>query len=167
MDRRTFCKNTGRWAVLAALAGGAGMLLKRAAGTGVPLINPDACKSCGGCTKFCILKPSAVKAVNDFGPCGYCVYCYGYFPDHPHKNPNARVCPTGALQRRKVGQFEYEYTIAEEKCIGCGACVKRCREHGNKSLQLMVRGRLCRECNRCRIVANCPNSAIRVKGVTA
>jgi electron transport complex protein RnfB len=72
-----------------------------------------------------------------------------------------KVCPVDAIGRRRISEFEFEYTVDEEKCIGCGKCVKRCWSHGNKSLTLQVRGKYCKECNRCRIVANCPYGAIR------
>lgn len=160
INRRRLLINAGRLAVLAGLACGGAALLRRAVRSQTAQIDPQKCKFCGGCSRLCVRQTSAVKAVNDFEPCGYCVYCYGYYPDDPHKNPNARICPTGALKRRKVSQFEYEYTIDESVCIGCGKCVKRCWEHGNKSLKLMVRGQYCLECNRCRIVAKCPHGAI-------
>ncbi len=156
IDRRTFFKTAGRCAVLAALAGGGALLLRRSARAGVPQIDPAKCKSCGGCSTLCVLKPSAVKAVNNFKECGYCVNCYGQVQD----DTKTKVCPVDAVQRRQISEFEFEYTIDEAKCIGCGACVKRCREHGNKSLSLQVRGTRCRECNRCGIVARCPHAAI-------
>lgn len=162
MDRREFCRHIGRGALLTALLGGGGLLLRRAVRGGIYQIDPEKCRSgdCGLCKVNCVRKPSAVKAVNDFEACGYCVYCYGYFPDNPEKDPKARVCPTGALKRKKVGEFEYEYVVNEAECVGCGLCVLRCREHGHASLSLQVRGRLCRECNHCEISARCPNQAI-------
>ena len=162
MDRREFCRRLGGGALLGVLLGGGGLMLRRAVRSGIYQIDPEKCQSgeCGRCKINCVRKPSAVKAVNDFEACGYCVYCYGYFPDRPDKDPNARVCPTGALKRKRVGEYEYEYTVNEEECVGCGKCVKRCRDHGHASLSLQVRGHLCKECNRCEIAARCPSEAI-------
>ena len=156
MDRREFFKNAGRCAVLAALAGGGGLLLRRSARAGVPQVDPAKCRQCGGCEKYCVRTPSAVKCVNNFKDCGYCVYCYGMVLD----DTKTKVCPVDAIKRRQVGEFEFEYTIDEDKCTGCGKCVERCWKLGNKSFSLQVRGKLCRECNRCRISARCPHSAI-------
>ncbi len=157
MDRRDFLKNAGRCAVLAALAGGGALLLKRSVKAGAPQIDTDACKTCGGCATYCVRKPSAVKAVNRYGQCSYCTFCYGHVQD----DMKTKVCPVDAIQRRRISEFEFEYTVDEAKCIGCGKCVARCQSHGAKSLVLQVRGRLCEKCNRCTIVANCPYKAIR------
>ena len=137
------------------------MFAKRSVKAGIPWIDPAKCQTCGRCAPACSTPGSAVKCVNDFTTCSYCTYCYGYYPDDPTSNPDGRVCPTGALKRRRISEFEYEYTVDEATCTGCGECVKRCVALGNKSMRLEVRGRLCLECNRCGVIIACPNKAAR------
>ncbi len=127
----------------------------------VPKIDPALCKACGRCAKVCVRKGSAVKAQNDFSTCGYCVYCYGYYGEDPTANPDARICPTGALTRRKISEFRYEYTVDLAKCIGCGACVRLCVAHGNKSLSVAVKPELCLGCDDCEVLKICPHSAVK------
>ena len=60
----------------------------------------------------------------------------------------------------------FEYKIDEEKCIGCGKCVKGCLSFGNGSLFLQVRRDLCKNCNECRIAKACPADAfVRVMAI--
>jgi electron transport complex protein RnfB len=120
-----------------------------------------------------VLSFSAVKAVNDFDKCGYCMFCPAYFditsaPDE-RGIPTGKVCPRDALNRRVVGIEDpddpnnnyYEYTIDETKCDGCGKCVKACKPPaGNGSLRLEIRYTRCVECNECSIQIACPESAI-------
>ena len=126
----------------------------------VPKINPKLCKACGRCAAACTKDGSAVKCENKFKICGYCVYCYGYFKESPESNPNAIVCPTGALVRRQLEKFRFEYSINITKCIACGACVRNCVAHGNKSLRLVVKKELCLGCAECEAIKACPYSAI-------
>ena len=160
-SRRKFLLNAARGLSGVALAGGAGALLVRA--DGVPLHEIDAtrCTACGLCKTKCIRTPSAVKCVNDFAKCGYCEFCYGYYYHAPLSNdPKNLVCEQQAIIRRKVGDVQYEYTIDESKCDGCGKCVVLCKKFGNGSFRLEIRRDLCKECNRCSIAAACPPSAI-------
>ena len=41
-------------------------------------------------------------------------------------DPKNLVCAPGAIIRRKVGDVQYEYTIDEAKCNGCGKCAEVC-----------------------------------------
>ena len=160
-SRRVFLLRAARGVGGLALAGGAGVLLLRA--DGVPLHQIDAarCTACGLCETECVRKPSAVKCVNDFAKCGYCEFCYGYYHKAPPSDdPKNLVCAQKAIIRRKVGDVQYEYTIDESKCTGCGKCVKLCKKHGNGSFRLEIRRDLCKECNRCSIGAACAPLAV-------
>ena len=68
-------------------------------------------------------------------------------------------CPTDAIVRTYVEDPYFEYKIDEDKCIGCGKCVKGCASFGNGSLFLQVRRHLCKDCNECRIAKVCPSGA--------
>lgn len=189
-SRREFLKRCARYAGSAAVAGVAGGLVIRADADKVWQLNPDLCTTCRGftntdgwgkCATECVLKLSAVRVVNDFTQCGYCMICPGY---HDVKSatdargiPTRFVCPRDAIVRKPVGHVDpsdpnnnfYEYTIDESKCNGCGKCVEGCRPPmGNGSLKLQVRHDLCVDCNRCAIAAACPSEAfIRVNAAGA
>ena len=68
-------------------------------------------------------------------------------------------CPTDAIRRSFVEDPYYEYVIDEDKCIGCGICVKGCRAFGNGSLVLQARHDRCLNCNQCSIASVCPAQA--------
>ena len=125
-------------------------------------IDPDKCTQCGRCETECILKPSAVKCVHQYESCGYCLFCSGYYHDNragfDTAGENLR-CPTDAIIRTYIEDPYFEYTIDENKCVGCGKCVKGCKAFGNGSLFLQVRHGLCKQCNQCRIAAVCPSNA--------
>ncbi len=130
-------------------------------------IDPDACMACGNCQTHCVLDISAVKAVNCFARCGYCDECTGYFPTAPHQKETGaenHLCPVDAVIRRfieaKAGTRYFEYTIDENKCIGCGKCVLGCRLM-NGSMYLQVRHDRCLNCNECAIAVACPKQAFR------
>lgn len=160
-SRRNFLLNAARGVGGLALAGGACVLAKRAAAVPLHQIDPARCTGCGLCETACVLKLSAVKCVNDFAKCGYCEFCYGYYyKAPPSDDPQNLVCAPGAIIRRKVGDVQYEYTIDESKCNGCGKCVVLCKRFGNGSFRLEIRRDLCKECNRCSIGAVCPPAAI-------
>jgi len=72
-----------------------------------------------------------------------------------------QLCPTKAIKRTFIEEPYYEYTIIEEKCIGCGICVKGCNAFGNGSLYLQVRHDRCLNCNECAIAKTCPSDAFR------
>ena len=94
--------------------------------------------------------------------CGYCQLCFGYFhPKAPKLDemPQNQLCPTGAIARRFIEEPYFEYTIDEDKCIGCAICVKGCGAFGNGSLHLQVSHSLCLNCNRCTIAEACPSQA--------
>ena len=40
--------------------------------------------------------------------------------------PVARVCPTGAVTRIKVGFLKSRISYDASKCIGCGKCTRVC-----------------------------------------
>ena len=103
-----------------------------------------------------------VKCVHQYASCGYCLFCSGYYQDKRIEfntaGENMR-CPTDAIIRTYVEDPYFEYKIDEERCIGCGKCVKGCLSFGNGSLFLQVRRDLCRNCNECRIAKACPADA--------
>jgi hypothetical protein len=195
--RRRFLGWTVRAAGVAGLGAGAAHLLWRSGKDKVFQIDPYLCVNClrprkkaagegGGeaeeepraeacdlCRTSCVLPLSAVKAVNDFTKCGYCMLCPAYFDvksDTDAKGmPTGKVCPRDAIKRRVVGKEDpddpnnnyYEYTIDEALCDGCGKCVLACREpSGNGSLRLAIRHDRCVECNDCAIGIVCEGIAI-------
>jgi electron transport complex protein RnfB len=172
-SRRQFFDQTGRVLGLVTLGGAAGLLVKRASAGTVYQVDPSKCTSCDLCRTSCVLSHSAVKAVNDFAKCGYCMLCPAYMdvtskPDE-RGIPTGLVCPQDALKRRVVGTFDaddpnnnyYEYIVDEERCDGCGKCVKACLPPaGNGSLRLEIRYDRCVECNECAIQVACPDRAI-------
>jgi electron transport complex protein RnfB len=111
-----------------------------------------------------VLTPSAVKAVHAYALCGYCKLCGGYHQPQAQRIDTAaenQLCPAGALIRTFVEDPFYEYTINEERCIGCAVCVKGCSQFGNGSLFLQVRHDRCVNCNECAIARVCPAGAFR------
>ena len=167
VDRRGFLADGIRTVGTVALAGAAGVLVRRTA-RAEPLVwqlDPDKCIACTNCATKCVLDVSAVKCVNCFDMCGYCDICTGYFEmgytalDTAAEN---QACPTGAIVRQFVeersGQRFYEYTINEPLCIGCGKCVKGCALM-NGSLYMQVEHDRCLDCNECAIAIACPTQA--------
>ncbi len=127
-------------------------------------IDPDVCTQCERCSTHCVLALSAVKCVHAFDVCGFCKLCGGYHRPNSKIQDTAaehQLCPTGAIKRTYVENPYYEYTIVEEKCIGCGRCVKGCGSFGNGSLYLQVRHDRCLNCNECAIASVCPSDAFR------
>ena len=125
-------------------------------------IDPDKCIQCGKCETECVLEHSAVKCVHQYAACGYCLFCSGYYQEKHVKYDTAGEnlrCPTDAITRTYVEDPYFEYKIDEEKCTGCGKCVKGCAAFGNGSLFLQVRHNLCAHCNQCRIASACPSGA--------
>jgi electron transport complex protein RnfB len=171
--RRQFIDRTGRVIGFVTLGGAAGLLVKRAAANTVYQVDPAKCTSCDLCRTSCVLSHSAVKAVNDFAKCGYCMLCPAYMDvtSRPDERgiPTGLVCPQDALKRRVVGTVDpddpnnnyYEYIVDEARCDGCGKCVKACLPPaGNGSLRLEIRYDRCVECNECAIQIACPDRAI-------
>ncbi len=171
--RREFIDRSCRVVGFATIAGAAGLLTKRASANAVYQVDPFKCTSCDLCRTSCVLSLSAVKAVNDFDKCGYCMLCPAYMdvtskPDEKGI-PTGKVCPQDALKRRVVGRVDaddpnnnyYEYVVDETLCDGCGKCVKACKPPaGNGSLRLEIRYDRCVECNECAIQIVCPDLAI-------
>ncbi len=172
--RREFIDLAGRAIGLTALGGAATTLvLRRASAHAVFQVDPAKCTACDLCRTSCVLSLSAVKAVNDFAKCGYCMLCPAYMdvtsmPDETGI-PSGKVCPQDALKRRVVGEEDlydpnnnyYEYTIDETLCTGCGKCIKACLPPaGNGSLRLEIRYDRCLTCNECAILVACPEAAI-------
>jgi electron transport complex protein RnfB len=175
--RRKFIQFGGQLIGAAVLGGGAWRVFtgsdpeaefSQPTGPYVWRINLDKCTFCGKCETACVRKPSAVKAVNDQTKCSYCVACYGHLAELTVasewiESKGVRVCPTDAVIRKEFsgGKDGYHlYTIDQEKCIACGKCTKRCNELGTKSMFLLIRPDLCIGCNRCSIMAVCPENAI-------
>ena len=163
ISRKNFLKQILRLGALAALGGIGGIAVSRSMNKEeVWQIDPELCNQCGRCATECILTPSAVRAVHSFAICGYCDLCSGYFQQgslHLNTGGENQLCPTGALKRRFVEEPYYEYTVDEEKCIGCALCVTGCGAFGNGSLFLQVRHDLCKDCNDCSIARVCPSNA--------
>lgn len=125
-------------------------------------IDPSKCNQCGKCATECVLHPSAVKCVHEHALCGYCKICFGYFADQRSGDTEAlenRRCPTNAISRAFVEEPYYQYVIDEQRCLGCGLCVKGCKTFGNNSLVLQARHDRCLNCNQCAIAAVCPAQA--------
>jgi len=171
--RRKFIDTSCRVLGFAALGGAATLLTKRASAQAVYQVDPLKCISCDLCRTSCVLSLSAVKAVNEFSKCGYCMLCPAYMDvtSQPDERgvPSGRVCPQDAMKRRVVGKEDlddpnnnyYEYVIDEARCTGCGKCVKACKPPaGNGSLRLEIRYNRCVTCNECSIQIACPEAAI-------
>ena len=163
-DRRQFVAEGLRLSGAIGLAGYLGFLAgsKGQSEKLVWQIDPAKCIACGNCATYCVLDESAVKCVHNFGMCGYCERCTGYFElDAPRLDSGAenQLCPTGAILRELIEDPYHEYTIDEALCIGCGKCVKGCSHFGNGSLQLQVRHDRCKNCNQCAIAVACPSRA--------
>ena len=171
--RRKFIDGSLRILGFAGIGGAAGVLTRRTSGSAVYQVDPSKCTACDLCRTSCVLSLSAVKAVNDFDKCGYCMLCPAYFdvtsmPDEKGV-PAGKVCPQDALKRRVVGKVDtedpnnnyYEYFVDETRCDGCGKCVKACKAPaGNGSLRLEIRYARCVECNECAIQIACPDRAV-------
>lgn len=164
-DRRSFLKTCLRAAAGVALGGLAGGLLVRpGARSQVWQIDPDRCVQCGRCATHCVLTASAVKCIHAFDRCGYCTLCGGYHAQGAKRADSAaesQLCPAGALRRKFIEPPFYEYSVIEERCVGCGRCVKGCAAFGNGSLYLQIRRDLCLNCSECSIAVACPGGAIR------
>jgi len=171
--RRQFIDLSARIIGFASIGTAAGLLTRRASGNAVYQVDPFKCTACDLCRTSCVLSLSAVKAVNDFDKCGYCMLCPAYYDvtSQPDEKgiPTGKVCPQDALKRRVVGKVDpddpnnnyYEYVIDETRCDGCGKCVKACKAPaGNASLRLEIRYARCVECNECAIQIACPDQAI-------
>jgi electron transport complex protein RnfB len=171
--RRQFFDRTFRVAGLTALGGAATILGQRATVHAVFQVDPTKCAACDLCRTSCVLSLSAVKAVNEFEKCGYCMLCPAYMDvtSQPDERgiPSGKVCPQDALKRRVVGVEDpddpnnnyYEYVVDEKLCTGCGKCVKACKPPmGNGSLRLAIRFDRCLTCNECAIMPACPDGAI-------
>jgi electron transport complex protein RnfB len=181
LSRRDFLAGLGRWLAGLGLAGLALKTLgafalprKDAAGPGgaaapgqklntVWQIDPDLCTACGRCRDNCVLVPSAVKCVQAYAVCGYCDLCGGYFHGKArilNTGAENQICPAAAIKRTFVEDPYFEYTILEERCVGCAQCVIGCAAFGNASLYLQIRHDRCANCNDCSIARSCPAQAI-------
>ena len=171
--RRDFFDRSFRIAGFVTVGAAAAKLARRAAADTVYQVDPNRCANCDLCRTSCVLSQSAVKAVNDFDKCGYCMLCPAYYdvttaPD-AQGIPVGKVCPRDALKRQVVGRIDtedpnnnyYEYVVDETLCDGCGRCVKACQPPaGNGSLRLEIRYDRCLQCNSCAIEVVCPVVAI-------
>ncbi len=165
LTRREFIRTGARGAALVGLGAATGGLIARSrSGDTVWQIDPDKCIACGNCATYCVLNPSAVKCVHAFDVCYYCEKCFGYYDLEAadlETGAENQLCPTGAIRRRTVRPPQYEYSIDEQLCIGCGKCVKGCTIYGKGALFLQVRHDRCLNCNECAIAAACPADAFR------
>jgi electron transport complex protein RnfB len=161
--RRGFLRGLLRAAVAAAVGGVTALAARRsAAARTVWQLDPHKCIQCGRCATACVLSPSAVKCVHAYDVCGYCDLCGGYHQPSAKVTDTAaenRLCPTDAIVRTFIEDPYYEYTIVEDRCVGCGKCVKGCGSFGNGSLFLQVRHDRCVNCNECSIARVCPAGA--------
>jgi electron transport complex protein RnfB len=131
-------------------------------------IDPEKCLYCGLCETACVRKPSAVKALNDQKKCSNCVVCYGHITNlkidsDKIDSEGEKVCPYNAVERRNFSggvDGMFLYSNDPKNCVGCAKCVKRCNEHGSKSMFLVIRPDLCLGCNECAIARACPHGAI-------
>ncbi len=165
-SRRQFLGSGIRAVIAAAIGASAGVAATRVAASGqVWQLDPEKCIQCGRCETSCVQTPSAVRAVHAYEMCGYCRLCGGYHhPQAKHIDTAAesQLCPTGAIKRTFIEDPFYEYTIIEDRCIGCAVCVKGCAQFGNGSLFLQVRHDRCVNCNECAIARVCPADAFRL-----
>ena len=67
----------------------------------------------------------------------------------------AKACPVGAITASGAGGAR---VIAEETCVGCGACVQACPWHMPRIDEEKKKSTKCINCGAC--VAGCPTSAI-------
>ncbi|MBM3498117.1 MAG: ferredoxin [Armatimonadetes bacterium] len=164
LTRREFLPQAVRGIGLLATGGALGALAtRRSAGELVWQIDPRKCVACEHCATDCVLSPSAVKVMHEYRVCGYCNRCFAYFVDQPTDDTTAaenQRCPTNAIRRSFVEDPYHQYAIDEPKCIGCGICVKGCKEFGNGSLILQIRHDRCVNCNQCAIATACPAQAV-------
>ena len=188
ITRRDALGKVVRGTVLLGFAGGAGYLVKKANGQIVWQVDAAKCVNsrlgevgaevCTLCTSECVVSQSAVRAVNNFSKCGRCYICPAYYNIKSAVDekglPSEKLCPRDAIERKPIGLIDpedpannfYEYIIDEEKCDGCGICVKGCKEPlGLGSIVLKVRYNLCVDCNRCAIAIACPKDAIALEQV--
>jgi electron transport complex protein RnfB len=172
-----------RGGVLLGLGTTAAFLIKKAEGQVVWQVDASRCVNsrlgevnvevCSLCTSECVVSQSAVRAVNNFRECGRCYICPAYYNIKSAVDetglPSEKLCPRDAIERRPIGLIDprdpannfYEYIIDEEKCDGCGICVKGCKEPlGLGSIVLKVRYDLCVDCNHCAISTACPHDAV-------
>ncbi len=183
ITRRDAIQKVVRGTVLIGLGSTAGFLINKADGQVVWQVDTSRCVNsrlgeagaevCSLCTTECVVSQSAVRAVNNFKECGRCYICPAYFniksAVDEHGLPSEKLCPRDAIRRTPIGLVDpedpannfYEYVIEEEKCDGCGLCVKGCREPlGLGSIVLKVRYNICVDCNRCAISTACPKDAL-------
>ena len=165
MTRRDFLKRGLQAAAAVAVGAVSGRTASRlAAPLSVWQLDPAKCIQCGRCETACVLKPSAVKAVHAYALCGYCKLCGGYHHPQAKRQDSAaenQLCPVGAIERTFIEDPFYEYSIHEDRCIGCAICVKGCAQFGNGSIFLQVRHDRCVNCNECAIARVCPAGAFR------
>src|SRR5512134_24792 len=106
--RRQFFDRTFRVAGLTALGAAATILGRRATAHAVYQVDPAKCTACDLCRTSCVLSLSAVKAVNEFDKCGYCMLCPAYYDVNSYPDergiPTGKVCPRDALIRKVVGR---------------------------------------------------------------
>jgi NAD-dependent dihydropyrimidine dehydrogenase PreA subunit len=183
LSRRDLFSKVARGTVLAAMAGGAAFLVKKANGQVVWQVNAARCinsrlgevgvEACNLCTTECVVALSAVRAVNEYSKCGRCNICPAYFnilsAVNEQGQPSEKLCPRDAIARKPIGKADpedpannfYEYIIDEEKCDGCGKCVMQCKDPlGLGSITLRVRYDKCVNCNSCSISRACPQNAL-------
>jgi electron transport complex protein RnfB len=183
LTRRDVLSQVARGTVLLGFGGTAAFLIEKADGQVVWQVDASRCVNsrlgevgalvCTLCTTECVVQQSAVRAVNNFRECGRCYICPAYYNIKSAVDekglPSEKLCPRDAIERKPIGMVDpgdpannfYEYIIDDEKCDGCGICVKACKEPlGLGSIILKVRHNLCVDCNHCAISLACPKEAL-------
>ena len=183
LTRRDALNRVARGTVLLGFSGTAAFLIEKADGQVVWQVDASRCVNsrlgevgvpvCTLCTTECVVQQSAVRAVNNFRECGRCYICPAYYNIKSAVDekglPSEKLCPRDAIERQPIGMVDpgdpannfYEYIIDDEKCDGCGICVKGCKEPlGLGSIILKVRHNLCVDCNHCAISLACPKEAL-------
>ncbi len=165
MDRRNFIKKGIEALGVMTVASIGGIALTRSVnGETVWQIDPEKCSLCGKCATLCVLNPSAVKCVIDYKLCEGKKDNPAYFKRGVKEfvdNPENRVCPSGALKRKKINDNYYEYSVDESLCIGCGKCGLQSRKKGTGAMYLQIKHNKCVHCNECAIDVGCPEHAIK------